>query len=319
MTDNGELHVVFGTGAVGMSVMDELVQRGPRRVRMVNSSGRARVPHGVEVVGGDATDEAFTREVSEGASVVYFALNPPYNRWPELFPGLQAGVLEGAASAGAKLIAMENLYMYGPTYGRPLTEDLPYAANTRKGRVRAMMSKELMEAHKSGRVRVAIGRASDFFGPRVLASAAGEQVFGRAVQGKSAQVAGDPDQPHTYTYTPDIGKGLVILGEHEDALGRPWHLPSPETVTTREFVRMVFEEAGGEPTKMQRAPKPLLWALGLFNPSLRETLEMLYEFEEPFVVDHSAFARAFGDHATPLREAIRETVRWYREERPAGN
>src|SRR5215207_2852318 len=178
MTDNGELHVVFGTGAVGMSVMDALVQRG-RQVRMVNRSGRASVPGSVEVVGGDATDEAFAREASEGASVVYNALNPPYNKWPELFPGLQAGVLEGAASAGAKLIAMENLYMYGPTDGRPITEDLPYAPNTRKGRVRAMMSEELMEAHTSGRVRVAIGRASDFFGPRVLASAAGEQVFGR--------------------------------------------------------------------------------------------------------------------------------------------
>src|SRR5215216_1392019 len=317
MTDNGEFHVVFGTGAVGMSVMDELVQRSPRRVRMVNRSGRVSVPEGVEVVGGDATDEAFAREASEGASVVYFALNLPYNKWPELFPGLQAGVLEGAASAGAKLIAMENLYMYGPTDGRPITEDLPHAPNTRKGRVRARMSEELMEAHRGGRVRVAIGRASDFFGPRVLASAAGEQVFGRAVQGKSAQVAGDPDQPHTYTYVPDIGKGLVILGEHEEALGRPWHLPSSETVTTREFVRMVFEEAGGEP-KMQRTPKPLLWSLGLFNPALRETIEMLYEFEEPFVVDHSAFARAFGDHATPLREAIGRTVRWYREGRSSG-
>jgi hypothetical protein len=86
--------------------------------------------------------------------------------------------------------------MYGPTGGGPLTEDLPHAANTRKGTVRARMSQDLMDAHTSGRVRVAIGRASDFFGPRVLASAAGEQVFGRAVQGKSAQVAGDPDQPH---------------------------------------------------------------------------------------------------------------------------
>src|SRR5829696_9986999 len=206
MTDNEELHVIFGTGAVGMSVMDVLVQSG-RRVRMVSRSGRARVPDGVEVVGGDATDEAFTREASKGASVVYFALNPPYNKWPELFPRLQAGVLEGAASAGAKLVAMENLYMYGPTEGRPLTEDLPYAPNTRKGAVRARMSEELMEAHTSGKVRVATGRASDFFGPRVLVSAAGEQVFGRAAQGKSAQVAGDPDQHHTYTYAPDMGRG----------------------------------------------------------------------------------------------------------------
>jgi nucleoside-diphosphate-sugar epimerase len=317
MTDNGELRVVFGTGAVGMSLMDELVQRGPRRVRMVNRSGRAAVPDGVQVIGGDATDTNFAREASEGASVVYNVLNPPYNKWPELFPRLQAGVLEGAASAGAKLIAMENLYMYGPTDGRPLTEDLPYAANTRKGRVRAMMTQELMEAHTSGRVRVAIGRASDFFGPRVLASAAGEQVFGRAVEGKSAQVAGDPDQPHTYTYVPDIGKGLVILGDREEALGQAWHLPSPETVTTRQFVEMIFEEVG-KPARVQAAPKILLRALGLFNPAIRETMEMLYEFEEPFVLDDSRFKQEFGEQATPLREAIQRTVRWYREERPAG-
>ena len=300
-----------------MAVIEELAQRGSRRVRVVNRSGRARVPHGVEVVGGDATDEGFTREASEGASVVYFALNPPYYKWPELFPGLQAGVLAGAAAAGAKLIAMENLYMYGPTHGRPITEDLPYAANTRKGRVRARMSEELMEAHTSGRVRVAIGRASDFFGPRALASAAGEQVFGRAVEGKSAQVFGDPDQPHTYTYVPDIGKGLVILGEREEALGRAWHIPSPETLTTRQFVEMIFEEVG-EPARVQVAPKIVLRALGLFNPPLRETIEMFYEFEEPFVVDDSRFKREFGEQATPLREAIQRTVRWYREERPAG-
>ncbi len=310
MSDN-ELHVVFGTGPVGLAIMDELVSKG-KRVRMVNRGGRADVAEGVEVVGGDAADWAFTREVSAGASVVYFALNPPYDKWPELFPPLQAGVLEGAAGAGAKLVAVENLYMYGPTGGRPLTEDLPYAADTRKGEVRAMMSRELMEADAGGKVRVAIGRASDFFGPRVLASAAGEQVFGRAVAGKSAQVAGDPDQPHTFTYAPDIGKGLVVLGEREEALGKAWHLPSPETVTTRRFVEMIFEEVG-KPARVQAAPKILLRAIGLFNPPVRETIEMLYEFEEPFVVDHSAFERTFGEHATPLRQAIRETVRWYRQ------
>jgi nucleoside-diphosphate-sugar epimerase len=317
MTDNGESHVVFGTGPVGLAVMDELVSKS-KRVRMVNRSGRASVPHGVEVIGGDATDEVFAREASDGASVVYFALNPPYNKWSELFPPLQAGVLEGAASAGAKLVAMENLYMYGPTGGRPLTEDLPYAPNTRKGAVRARMSEELMEAHSSGRVRVAIGRASDAFGPRVLVSAAGEQVFGRAVQGKSAQVAGDPNQPHTYTYAPDVGRGLVILGEREEALGQAWHLPSPETLTTRQFVEMIFEEVG-KPARIQAAPKIVLRAMGLFNPGMRELIEMLYEFEEPFVVDHSNFEQAFGEQATPLKEAIGETVRWYRSKRPAGD
>jgi nucleoside-diphosphate-sugar epimerase len=317
VTDKGELHVVFGTGPVGMSVMDALIGRG-RQLRMVNRSGRASVPDGVEVAGGDATDDAFAREASEGASVIYFALNPPYDKWPELFPALQAGVLEGAASAGAKLVAMENLYMYGPTDGRPLTEDLPHAPNTRKGAVRARMSEELMEAHSSGRVRVAIGRASDAFGPRVLVSAAGEQVFGRAVQGKSAQVAGDPDQPHTYTYAPDVGRGLVVLGERAEALGQVWHLPSPEAVTTRRFVEMIFEEVG-KPARVQAAPKILLRAMGLFNPGMREMIEMLYEFEEPFVMDHSKFEQTFGEHATPLKEAIGDTVRWYRTKHQVGD
>ena len=311
MNDNEELHVVFGTGPVGLAVMDELVSKG-KRVRMVNRSGRASVPEGVELVGGDATDKTFAREASAGASVVYFALNPHYTQWTELFPPLQAGVIEGATAAGAKLVAMENLYMYGLTGGRSLTEDLPYAPNTRKGTVRARMSQELMEAHTSGRVRVAIGRASDFFGPRVLTSAAGEQVFGRAVQGKSVQVAGDPDQLHTYIYAPDIGRGLVILGEREEALGQAWHLPSPETVTTRQFVETIFVEIG-KPARVQAAPKILLRAIGLFNLGIRETIEMLYEFEEPFVVDHSAFELTFGMQATPLRDAVRKTVRWYRQ------
>lgn len=226
-----ELHVVFGSGPIGMAVTDELVSRG-KRVRLINRSGRATLPAGVDIRGGDAADPAFTREVCAGATVVYSALNPPYNRWPELFPGLQAGVLECAAATGATLVAMENLYMYGPTGERPITENLPYATSTRKGEVRAQMSRDLIDAHVGGKVRVTMGRASDFFGPRVLASAAGEQVFGRAVASKPAQVAGNPDRRHTYTYAPDIGRALVILGEREEALGRAWHLPSPKTVTS---------------------------------------------------------------------------------------
>jgi nucleoside-diphosphate-sugar epimerase len=117
---------------------------------------------------------------------------------------------------------------------------------------------------------------------------------------------------------PDIGRGLVILGEREEALGQAWHLPSPDTVTTREFVGTIFEEVG-RPPRVQAAPKLLLRAIGLFNPGIRETIEMLYEFEEPFVVDHSKFEKAFGEHATPLKEAIADTVRWYRGKRQSGD
>ncbi len=311
-TQSNDLHVIFGSGAIGMAVMEELAARG-QRVRLVNRSGQANVPAGVEVVKGNAADPDSTRPLCQGATVVYNCTNAPYTQWPELFPALQAGVLAGAASAGAKLVVMENVYMYGPTGGRPLTEDLPYAATTRKGRVRAKMAEDLLAAHQAGQVRLTIGRASDYFGPRGLLAAMGERVFYPALQGKAAQIYGNIDLPHTQSYIPDIGKGLVILAEREEALGQVWHLPAPETVTTRQFIDMVFAETGHLP-KIQVLPKFLLKLFSLFSPIMRELDEMLYEFEEPFILDHRKFEQAFGNHATPLPEAIRATVAWYRQQ-----
>jgi nucleoside-diphosphate-sugar epimerase len=310
MTTRNDLHVVFGTGAIGMALIEELAANG-KRVRAVNRAGAADVPDGVEVVGGDATSEPFTKAASADAGIVYFCLNPPYTKWPELFPPMQAAVLEGAASAGAKLVALENLYMYGPTGGAPLTEDLPYDATGRKGSTRARMAQDLLEAHEAGTVRVAIARASDYFGPRGVLSTMGERVFYPALAGKRAQVIGDPDQPHTYSYIPDIAKGLAILGERDEADGKAWHLPNEPALTTRQFIEQVYAAAGTE-AGIQAMPRLMVNLVGPFNGNVRELKEMLYEFEEPFVVDHSRFETAFGGYATPLADAIDATVAWYR-------
>ena len=225
MTTPAPRHVIFGTGAIGLATLDALRARG-EQVRMVNRSGSAPVPDDVEVVGGDAADPAFTTAVTQGAQVVYQTLNPPYHLWEEQFPTLQAGVLAAAQKHEARLVSVENVYMYGRPNGRPLTEDRAHDAHTRKGRLRSAMSRDLIAAHQAGRVEVAIGRASDYFGPRGGAqSNLGDRVFPAALAGKTATVLGDPDQPHTYTFIPDIGEGLAILGEHPDATGRAWHLP----------------------------------------------------------------------------------------------
>ncbi len=208
-------------------------------------------------------------------------------------------------------MAMENLYMYGPTEGAPLTEDLPHAATGRKGRTRAKMAQDLLEVHRAGKVRVVIGRASDYFGPHGRLSAMGERVFDSALSGKKAQVMGNPNHLHTYSYIPDIAKGLVILGEHGEADGQAWHLPNAPAITTRQFIEQVYVAAGTEPG-IQAMSRFLVKMVGLLNGTVRELYEMLYEFEEPFVVDSTKFERAFGDHATPLSEAIPATVEWFR-------
>jgi len=307
-------HVIFGTGAIGLAVLEALRRRG-EIARLVNRSGHARVPDDIEVIAGDARDSAFTIAAAEGAQVIYQTLNPPYAEWTEQFPLLQAAVLAAAEAGGARLVSMENVYMYGRPNGRPLTEDRPYDAHTKKGQLRGRMARDLLAAHDAGRVQVAIGRASDYFGPRGGAqSNLGDRLFPAALAGKTASVLGDPDQPHTYTYIPDIGEGLAVLGEHPDAPGQVWHLPNdPDTRTTRQLVDVVYRQAGQPRGRVRAMPPLLLRALGVVNPGVRELVEMQYLFAEPFVVDSSKIANKLGVVATPIEQALAETLKGYRD------
>ena len=316
-------HVVFGAGAVGLAIADALLARGvaPGQVRVVNRSGHAPLPAGVQALGGDASDPDFAVSAAAGARVVYQVLNAPYHRWAQDFPALQDGVIAAAAAAGARLVTLENVYAYGaPQAGpdgrtKPFTEDSPLAAHTRKGAVRARMHADLMAAHAAGRVEVTVGRASDYFGPRGAGQAVnlGDQAMRAALAGGKAQVLGDPDQPHTYSYIPDIAAGLAILGEHPDAPGRVWHLPNdPRTRTTRQLLDLAYRSAGHPRARVQRVPVLALRGLGLFRPGARETIEMLYEFDRPFVVD-SFRITALGARHTPLEQALETTLAAYRQ------
>ena len=198
------LHVVFGaTGAIGGAVVGELLREG-RSVRAVSRRGRA--PEGAQGVAADAADPQQAAAAAAGAAVVYHCASPPYAKWPELFPPLTRSILGAAESSGATLIFADNLYAYGPVDG-PLREDLPALAHGRKGRVRVEMAAELLETHRDGRARVAIGRASDYYGPHGTGSVAGETVFGRILAGKKPQWPGRLDQPHTFHFCPTSPAG----------------------------------------------------------------------------------------------------------------
>ena len=309
-------HIVFGTGQVGHLVIGQLARQG-HDVAAVNRSGQGSFP-GARVVAGDASDPSFTRRACSGADVVYFCLNATnYQRWDEQFPPLQRGVLAGAAQAEARLVVLENLYSYGPPHGRELVETLPAKPTSKKSAIRATMSQELRSAHDAAQVEVAIGRASDYFGPAALSSFLGDKVFGKALSGKAAQVIGDPDLPHSYSYTPDVAAALITLGTAPESVGQTWHLPVGETRTTRQVIDQVYRLAGHRP-RIQAAGRTTLRLLGLVRPEMREYLHTIYQFSEPWVVDDSKFRTAFGGTCTPLDEALATTLAWYREAADGG-
>jgi nucleoside-diphosphate-sugar epimerase len=305
-------HIILGTGAIGRAVAEELARRG-ESVRMVNRSGKMdEVPAGVEVVTSDLYDPSHVREVTRGAKVVYQASQPPYNEWTTKFPLLQKSIIDGLKGSGTKLVLVENLYMYGDTHGKPMTEETPYHAHTRKGQVRGEISSAAFAAHKEGRVRVTAARGGNFFGPWGIGSTMGARVFYPLLHGKPAQLIGRTDVPHTHTYVRDFGTALVILGERDEADGQAWHVPNDQPdITQGELVRIFAEEAGVQP-KISSMGKLMMSIGGLFIPEAKETVEMMYEFDKPFVIDSSKFERTFGRKATPMREAIRETVAWYK-------
>jgi len=304
-------HVVLGTGAIGRAVAEELVRRG-ESVRMVNRSGKMDdVPAGVAVVASELYDQAEVKEVTRGAKVVYQASQPEYFKWPEKFPSLQKSILDGLTGSGAKLVLVENLYMYGDTDGKPMTEDMPHNAHTRKGRVRGEISTAAFDAHKEGRVRVTSARGGNFFGPWGTDSTMGARAFYPLLHGKPAQLIGRTDLPHTHTYIRDFGTALVILGERDEADGQAWHVPNDQPrMSQGDLVRMFAEEAGAEP-KMSSMGKIMMAVGGLFIREAKETVEMMYEFDRPFVVDSGKFEKTFDMKATPMKEAIRDTVAWY--------
>ncbi len=306
-----ELHVIFGTGALGKWTARELIKLG-KRVRMVSHSGKvdSRIPASVEVVKGDAYDVNRNVEVTQGAAAVYQCAQPLYHEWAEKFPPMQRAILEAVSINGAKFIVGDNLYMYGDTNGQPIREDMPYQAHTKKGKVRGEMATAVMEAHRAGKVRAAIGRASNFFGPDDMAVTS--FAIRPALDGKAVNLLGRIDQPHTFSYVADFGKLLATLGTRQEAIGQIWFTPSPAPVTQIELVKLMEDELGSK-VKFMAAGKMTMSMLGLFMPVLRESVKMLYEWNKPFIMDSSKAEKAFGWQATPLQHAMKETIAWCRE------
>jgi len=315
MSETNELHVVLGgSGGVGRAVATRLLEHGAA-VRAVNRNGMIdSLPAGIEVVAGDATDSASMVRACAGASVIYHCVHPreDYSR----FPAMTANIIEAAEAAGAKLIMAASVYPYGKVDG-PMTEDIPHRPEAPSGTYHARAAELVTEAHAQGRVQAAIGRASNYFGPFACRMWPGID-FRAAVEDRKMQIIGKTAPLHTYTYVYDFADGLITLGRHDRALGEVWHLPSAPTVTTQQFLDQIYADAGTDP-KVQVGPKTVIRVMSWFNAAMKPALEVFYQFDRPFVIDHSKFAETFGATPTPHVEAIAATVDWVRQDVGAAN
>lgn len=297
-------HTIVGAGQVGSRLASLLVGRG-KSVRLV--SRRGSTVEGAKGLHADAADAGALLAAVDGSNVIYNCINPPYHRWQTEWPPMATNLIKATEANDAVLVTLSNLYGYGPV-DLPMTEDTPLSAHTRKGAVRVQMWQQALAAHQSGRIRATEVRASDYIGEAGDQTNFGDRVIPKLRAGEAVTLMGRADQPHTWTYTGDAARLLSVVGSDERAWGRAWHVPSNTAVTQAQVIEDLAVGLGVAVPKIRTVGAGMLRLVGLFNPAARELVEMLYEFDRPFVLDSSRAEATFGLSPTPWAEIIDETL-----------
>jgi nucleoside-diphosphate-sugar epimerase len=304
-------------GAIGRSIAAALNQKQiPYRV-VGRHADRLRSEFGcnplAELTTWNPDDPASVRAAVAGVDTLIYLVGVPYDQF-ELHPVLMQKALQGAIDAGVRqFLLIGTVYPYGLPQTPTVAETHPRNPHTFKGRMRKQQEDILLEAHANGRIRAAVLRLPDFYGPGVEASFL-HSLFQAAANGGTANMIGPIDTPHEYVYAPDVGPVVLELAAHDGTWGKWWNFAGAGAITQQQIVEQVAA-LSPKPPRTRVAGKLAVRALGLFNPFMRELVEMHYLLTSPVLMDDFALHSLLGSvRKTPYSEGIRLTVEWYRRQ-----
>ena len=309
---------IFGYGPTGKATAERLGAEG-REIAVAQRSKPERLPRGASFTPCDALDRESVLAAARGSAQIVVAIGLPYEArlWRDAWPKAVGNFVAACETTGARMVFIDNLYMYGPQTA-PLVETMPLTSYGGKPAARSAATRVWMEASAAGRVRVAALRAPDFYGPDVPLAYLGDTTIGALARGKPAFFVGSPDMPHDYAYVPDIARAAATLLEAPDsAFGQAWHAPCAPTRTTRQILELAAD-ALGVPLRLRILPAPLLAPIGLFSPFMREMREMRFQWDRPYRVDATKFAKIFWSDPTPFETGVRAAALSFRDAAAAG-
>ncbi|UWE14941.1 NAD-dependent epimerase/dehydratase family protein [Herbaspirillum huttiense] len=288
---------LFGAaGAIGQSIASAISAQGlPYRVVGRNEAS-LRKAFGAdplaEIVSWNPDSPASVEAAAQGIDTLIYLVGVNYTQF-ELHPELMRKTLDGAISAGVKqVLLIGTVYPYGLPQTSPIREDHPRNPHTFKGRMRKAQEALLMQADSTGRIRAAVLRLPDFYGPGVEASFL-HGAIKAAAQGGTADMIGPLDRPHEFVFVPDVGPVVARLISTPAAFGRIWHLAGAG-VTSQQALVEEMERQTGRKLKKRVAGKTMLRIIGLFHPMMRELVEMHYLQTQPVIMDDSALQQLIG-------------------------
>jgi nucleoside-diphosphate-sugar epimerase len=306
-----KLALLGATGAIGESIAAELRKRnqnccavGRDRASLDRAFGSDPL---AEIVVWNPDDASSVRTALRGVDAAVYLVGVPYNHF-ELHPVLMRQTLDAAMAEGVgQILLVGTVYPYGRPQQTPAREDHPREPHTFKGKMRKQQEDLLLEADAAGKIHGTVLRLPDFYGPRVKNSFL-DSVFNAAANGGTANLIAPIDRPHQFVYVPDVGPVVLDLLQHPEAHGRWWHLAGEGTASMQEIVAMVGQLAG-KPIKTRVVGLGMLRVIGIFQPVMRELVEMNYLLTDPFIMDDSALRSLLGNvKTTPLNEGLRQSV-----------
>lgn len=306
----GRLYTILGAGGIiANELTKELLSNG-KQVRLV--SRKAQPTEGVaEVMAADITDPLQTRRAVSGSEIVFLCVGLAYNHklWQATWPVIMQNVMDACSEAGVPLIFFDNVYMYGLVDG-PMTEDTPYNPCSRKGEVRARIATELMDRVRSGSLIASIARAADFYGPGAdTTGILNILAINKLKKGKAANWLGNDEVTHSYTFTPDAGKALYLMATDTASYNQVWHLPTTNPAPTgKEFMEMIAQALQVKP-RYTKLSGFMVRLAGLFDTTVGEIHEMMYQNYKPYIFDSTKFEKHFNFKPTSYQEGIQRTVR----------
>jgi nucleoside-diphosphate-sugar epimerase len=303
---------LFGAaGAIGQSIAKAVSAQGaPYRVigrsrdALVGAFGADPL---AEIVTWNPENPASVQAAAAGVDAIVYLVGVNYWQF-ELHPRLMQRTLDGAIAAGVnRIVLIGTVYPYGRPHTRPVREAHPREPHTFKGRMRKAQEDLLLAAHAEGKIQATVLRLPDFYGPGVDKSFL-HSAFTAAVNGGVANMIGPLDTPHDFVFVPDVGPVVRRLMSAPTAYGRVWHLAGAGVTTQRAIVEEIERQIGHR-LRVRVAGKTMLRLLGVFNPLLREMVEMHYLLTDPVLMDDSALQELLGPiDKTPYPDGVRQCL-----------
>lgn len=303
------MQTILGANGVIATELSKHLPNYTQQIRQVSRNPK-KVNASDEIMSADLLNYDQTERAVAGSKIVYLVAGLPYKTslWQTEWPTLMRNVIDACKKHNSKLVFFDNVYAYGYVNGI-MTEATPFNPTSKKGEVRAKIATLLLDEINAKNLEAMIVRGADFYGPNALLSLTHSTVTEKLRAAKTSQWTGDPKKIHTFTYTPDAGKSVAILGNTASAYNQTWHaLTSPEKITGEQYIRMACEIMN-RPYKLQALPKFGVQVLGLFIPVLREFVEMMYQYENDYIFDSSKFEKAFNIKATDYKVGIAQTLK----------